>query len=211
MGTFNGAVHPHCDAPIVAFDFDGTITVRDSFVGFLRWRAGPVRFLAGVARMAPAGVAFAIDRDRGRIKAAAVRRFLGGMTVGEVGAEAEAFAAAEGPGLLRPDALRCWRRWKDLGARMVIVSASPGVIVDPFARELGAERTICTRLVTDAGGRITGALDGANCRAAEKVVRLKAAFGPAVRLAAAYGDSAGDREMLAIAEEPGYRVFTERP
>jgi phosphatidylglycerophosphatase C len=31
-----------------------------------------------------------------------------------------------------------------------------------------------------------------------------------VTLAAAYGDTAGDREMLEIAEEPGYRVFTER-
>ena len=27
--------------PIVAFDFDGTLTIRDSFTEFLRWRAGP--------------------------------------------------------------------------------------------------------------------------------------------------------------------------
>ena len=27
-------------APIVAFDFDGTLTVRDSFTAFLKWRAG---------------------------------------------------------------------------------------------------------------------------------------------------------------------------
>jgi phosphatidylglycerophosphatase C len=32
-----------------------------------------------------------------------------------------------------------------------------------------------------------------------------------VRLAAAYGDTAGDREMLAIAGTAGYRVFTARP
>ena len=40
MGTFDGAVHPASDTPVVAFDFDGTITVSDSFVGFLRWQ-GP--------------------------------------------------------------------------------------------------------------------------------------------------------------------------
>ena len=38
-------------------------------------------------------------------------------------------------------------------------------------------------------------------------MRLKAAFGEDVHLAAAYGDTAGDREMLAIAEVRGYRVF----
>jgi len=38
-------------------------------------------------------------------------------------------------------------------------------------------------------------------------VRLKEAFGDDVRLEAAYGDSAGDREMLGLAAEPGYRVF----
>ena len=31
---------PGKEQAIVAFDFDGTLTVRDSFTGFLRWRAG---------------------------------------------------------------------------------------------------------------------------------------------------------------------------
>ena len=32
-----------------------------------------------------------------------------------------------------------------------------------------------------------------------------------LRLAAAYGDTAGDHEMLRIAQVTGYRVFTGRP
>ena len=32
-----------------------------------------------------------------------------------------------------------------------------------------------------------------------------------MRLAAAYGDTGGDREMLAIADEKGFRVFTAKP
>jgi phosphatidylglycerophosphatase C len=43
------------------------------------------------------------------------------------------------------------------------------------------------------------------------VSRLKAAFGEDIRLEAAYGDSDGDREMLALAEEPGMKLFGERP
>ena len=60
-------------------------------------------------------------------------------------------------------------------------------------------------------GRITGAFNGENCRGPEKVARLQAMFGEDVRLAAAYGDTSGDTEMLQIAEEKGYRVFNGRP
>ena len=56
-----------------------------------------------------------------------------------------------------------------------------------------------------------GAFAGPNCRGEEKVRRLRAAYGDDVRLAAAYGDTSGDTEMLAIADEPGFRVFKARP
>ena len=193
--------------PLVAFDFDGTLTSHDSFLAFLRWREGRRAWLAGVAALAPAGLRYLADRDRGRIKAAAVRRFLAGLARAELEAEAQAFASAQGRALLRPDALRAWRRWQDEGARVVIVTASPELTVAPIARALGADRLIGTRLALDAADRLTGALDGANCRGPEKVRRLREAFGDDVSLAAAYGDSDGDREMLAIAEEKGFRVF----
>ena len=45
--------------------------------------------------------------------------------------------------------------------------------------------------------RFTGKLDGANCRGAEKVRRLREVFGEdMMRLEAAYGDTSGDKEML---------------
>ena len=81
----------------------------------------------------------------------------------------------------------------------------------PFARGLGADLLIGTRLRYSEDGRIQGGLDGNNCRAKEKVVRLREVFGPDVHLTAAYGDTSGDTEMLAIADEKGYRVFRGRP
>jgi len=197
--------------PIVAFDFDGTLTVRDSFTGFLAWRVGRGRHLAGLARLAPAVVGYLSDRDRGRLKAAAVREFLAGLPRAAVEQEAQAFARATSASLLRPDALAAWRRWGAQGAQRVIVTASPELTVAPFARDLGADALIGTRLAVDAEDRITGELASENCRAEQKVVRLRERFGPDVRLAAAYGDTSGDTEMLAIAEERGYRVFRERP
>jgi phosphatidylglycerophosphatase C len=195
----------------VAFDFDGTLTVRDSFTAFLEWRAGPARYALGMAKLAPAALRYLIDKDRGRIKAAAVRVFLRGMPRARLEALAEEFAARHWDALLRPDALATWRDWRDKGALMVIVTASPSLVVRPFAERLLADELIGTELTFDGQDRLSGDFSTANCRGPEKVLRLEACFGPGVRLAAAYGDTSGDREMLAIAETAGFRVFTAKP
>ncbi len=94
---------------------------------------------------------------------------------------------------------------------MVIVTASPELVIGPFARELGADLLLGTRLKTDQEGRLTGGLNGRNCRGPEKVRRLREAFGDDVRLAAAYGDTDGDDDMLGIADQKFMRVFVGVP
>lgn len=197
--------------PVAAFDFDGTLTVRDSFTAFLRDRAGRRGWAAGLIRLSPAIAAYARDRDRGRLKAASVREFLRGVPRTRLEAEAEAFAAQVWDRFMRPDALQTWHHWGRRGAVRVIVTASPETTVAPFARRLGADLLLGTRLAFDAEDRVSGALDHENCRGEEKVRRLRTAFGQNVRLAAAYGDTSGDREMLEIAQERGFRVFNGRP
>lgn len=197
--------------PIVAFDFDGTLTIRDSFTEFLRWRAGPGGWMLGLVRLAPAVAAYARDRDRGRIKAASVREFLLGVDRATLEADAARFADQIWPRFMRPDAMKTWDEWGERGAHRVIVTASPTSTVAPFARKLGAEALLGTEFVFDADDRITGEFAGPNCRAEEKVRRLKAAYGQDMVLTAAYGDTSGDTEMLAMAQEPGFRVFTQKP
>jgi len=208
MGT-PGAVRQR--RPIVAFDFDGTLTIRDSFTEFLRWRAGPGGWALGLVRMAPAVAVYARDRDRGRIKAASVKEFLRGVTRQTLEEDAERFAQQAWDRFMRPDALRTWNDWGERGAHRVIVTASPETTVAPFAQKLGADALLGTQLTFDGEDRVTGAFATPNCRGEEKVLRLRAAYGPDVRLAAAYGDTSGDTEMLAIADTPGFRVFRERP
>ena len=197
--------------PIVAFDFDGTLTIRDTFTAFLAWRAGPVRYRAGLERLLPDLARYLRDHDRGRLKAAAVRRFLAGLGRADLEDAARRFAEGRARNLLRPDAIRAWRRWQSQSARLVIVTASPEEIVAPFARGLGADSLIGTRLAYDENDRLTGELKGENCRGPEKVRRLKETFGPDVRLEAAFGDTDGDKEMLALADQVGYRVFEDAP
>jgi phosphatidylglycerophosphatase C len=197
--------------PIVAFDFDGTLTTRDSYTAFLAWRSGPLDYAKGLVSLAPAGLAYVLKPDRGRIKAAATRRFLAGVALSDLEAEARRFAQARARTLFRPDAIRAWKRWQGRNARLVIVTATPEPVVAPFARGLGATALIGTRLALDEAGKITGDFVGPNCRGPEKVARLKAMFGEDVRLEAAYGDTEGDRDMLALAEEKGFKVFQGAP
>ncbi len=157
-------------------------------------------------------LAYLVHRDRGRLKAAAARVFLAGLTRDQLAQACADFArSAPARRLIRPDAEQCWLDWRARGAILVIVTASPEQVVRPLAEALEPDALIGTRLLYDADGRVTGALDGENCRGAEKTSRLRARFGDDVRLAAAYGDTSGDREMLAMADLPGYRVFTGRP
>jgi phosphatidylglycerophosphatase C len=211
MGTSEfGRQRSQGDA-VVAFDFDGTLTIRDSFLAFLAWRAGRLGFWLGLVRLAPAGIVYLFNRDRGRLKAAAVRVFLFGVSRHDLVRSCESFASSSsGERLIRPDAEQCWAQWRRDGAVMTIVTASPEEVVAPFAAQLGADVLIGTRLMFDPQDRLTGDFDGENCRGEEKVRRLKARFGPQLRLKAAYGDTSGDREMLALAEVRGYRVFTAR-
>jgi len=197
--------------PIVAFDFDGTLTVKDSFTAFLKWRTPPIRWALGGLRLIPAAIAYLVHKDRGRIKAAAVREFLKGVSRERLEADARRFAEATSRSLLRPDAVLAWKRWRDEPVRLVIVTASPDLVVAPFARGLGADDLIGTPLAFDGFGRVTGAFEQPNCRGAQKVVRLRAAYGPDLKVRAAYGDTDGDIEMLAIAEEPYFRVFSGKP
>jgi phosphatidylglycerophosphatase C len=144
--------------------------------------------------------------DRDAAKAALVARVLRGMDRETVAERGRMFAArvVEGDGLREPTMARL--RWHAReGHDVVIVSAALDVYLDEIARLLGVGSVLCTTLeVVD--GRVTGVLQGGNCRGPEKASRLinhigAAGEGDGVSIWA-YGDSSGDRELLAMADHP---------
>ena len=89
---------------------------------------------------------------------------------------------------------------------MLVVSASLADWVGGWCADQGLELVATEAEV--AAGRITGSFAGANCHGPEKVRRITALLDPADYAPIhAYGDSGGDREMLALASEPHYRPF----
>jgi phosphatidylglycerophosphatase C len=205
-------------APVVAaFDVDNTLTVRDCVVPFLRRVAGTVRLTAGIARRGPAVVPALARRDRDALKAAATLAALGGRRLDEVTEHGHVFGKEIAAGWLRPDTVARLSWHRDQGHDVVLVSASYEVYLHAVADELGAVGVLGSRLAV-ADGRVVG-LEGANCRGAEKVRRLHEWLegthgGRGDVVVYAYGDSAGDRELLADADHPllvGRRGVTAAP
>ena len=84
---------PH-DAEIYVFDFDGTITTRDTFALFLRYYAGPVRWALKIAQLLPTFAGYKLGRiDRHAVKHAVINRFFAGELFADVEARAQQFAA----------------------------------------------------------------------------------------------------------------------
>ena len=190
---------------VAAFDFDKTLSRRDNVVPFLAAVAGRRALLMALVAAAP-------DLARGRrnaVKAKLVRRLLAGRSEAEVVAIAGAFAADITAEHLRHDVVARAEWHRGQGHERVIVSASFACYLRPVATRLGFDAALGTELEVGPDGLLTGALSGPNVRGAEKVQRLDAWIGDAPATVWAYGDSTGDRDLLARADRP-VRVGRER-
>lgn len=189
----------------VAFDFDGTLTRSDTLMPFLREVIGGARLARSLVLEAPwlAGyVVGVVPNDVAKQRLLA--RTLRGRAREQLEARGAAFARDHIPGMQRPDTMQRLCAHKEAGHRCVLVTASLTLYTRPWGLAQGFEAVIGSELDFDDQGHATGRLRGANCYGAEKERRLRALLGPAP-LWVAYGDSRGDREMLAMAEV-GYRV-----
>lgn len=184
-----------------AFDFDGTITTADSLRDFVLYVVGRGRFSIAVLRALPwlAGLQIGLT-DRGTAKAHFLAATLGGMPQSRLEALASAFAADRLPRMVRADMLARIRQHKSLGHRLVLVSASPSVYLKHWAANAGFDAVLATELEF-AGDHFAGSLASPNCWGPQKVLRLQQWFdGDRPQTLYAYGDSRGDREMLAFAD-----------
>jgi phosphatidylglycerophosphatase C len=189
---------------VAAFDFDGTLTRRDSLLPFLRLVAGARPVAAALAAQAAtlvrAGLGRAAARDA--VKAGLVETLLAGRDAGTVRTVGDAYGRRLARHALRPEVAARLRAHRDAGHAVVVVSASLDVYLEAACRELDVDALLCTRVEVGADGRLTGRLAGANCRGAEKARRLAEHLGSGTVVGWAYGDSGGDRELLGAARRP---------
>lgn len=194
---------------IAAFDFDGTLTYRDSFLQFLLYTFGWRHVIWNVIPILPKlfGYLLGIVSRKGA-KEALISQFLQGRTEQSARQLGIAFAREQLPSQIRPEALQRLLWHQNAGHTCIIVSASLDIWLVPWAEENGIERVLSSRLAVNEEGCITGKLLGKNCRRQEKVKRIEEEFGPLGQYTLyAYGDTKGDKEMLESADYSYYRIF----
>jgi phosphatidylglycerophosphatase C len=190
---------------VAAFDFDGTMIRGDSFMPFLVRAVGPGKFGQIVIRSsASTAQAYRLGR-RDASKAVLVRRLLRGYPADRLDDLGRRYAVLLAQ-RIRPQMAERVAWHQQRGHRLVIVSASLDVYLAPTGKALGFDQVLATELEVGSDGRLTGRLLGPNVRGVEKSARLREWL--AQELAGvpyqlwAYGDSAGDRELLAMADHP---------
>jgi HAD superfamily hydrolase (TIGR01490 family) len=192
---------------IAFFDFDGTITTKDSLLEFLLFRFGKSRTIRGLLLVSPYYVLYMLKLIPVQTaKQKVLQQFFRNTPVADFEIACNEFTSSIIPSLLRKKAVHEIEQLKERGATVVIISASPENWIRPWARSLGIE-VIATKLQVQ-NEKITGRISGNNCRGKEKVARINEAY----KLSEwdeiyAYGDTKGDKPMLELATFKFYKPF----
>jgi phosphatidylglycerophosphatase C len=192
---------------IVLFDFDGTITTKDTLLEFIKFYHGTGRFLTGFALTSPWTALMTLKViPNWKAKQKVLQWFFKGENVQTFNQKCREFSETKVPGLIRPKALQEINKHLQDGSTVVVISASAENWVRPWC-EKNQLNCLATQLqILD--GKLTGKIEGFNCYGAEKERRIRECYTLTdFEEIVAYGDSKGDLEMLALAQQQHYKPF----
>lgn len=189
---------------LALFDFDGTITRKDSFLGFTIFCRGKLATLRAIARNIIPLMAWKLQvKDNSYAKQRLFSTLFRGMSIVSFHAYGERYANEKIDHMLRHSTMKRLREHQSAGHTVAIISASMPQWIAPWANRHGITIVAGTEPEVDGEGRLTGRFATPNCHGPEKVNRIGKLF-PDIQSFEiwAYGDSAGDRDMLALADHP---------
>lgn len=194
---------------VALFDFDGTITTRDSLLPFLWELYGFWGVLKIGATTSSQLFSFLLGKtSRQQAKEAILTAAFQGLTPEQLTPKAKNYAETSLKKLVRPVALERIRWHQERGDRCVIVSASVSLYLSFWAKEYHFSDLLCSELEIDSTGCFTGKLVGKNCWGPEKLRRVQSLLGECKKYELyVYGDSRGDRELLEIADYPYFNKW----
>lgn len=192
---------------IAFFDFDGTITKKDSLLEFIKFSKGLWRFYFGFLINSPYIIAYKLKIiSNQKAKEKILEFFFRNMPLEQFQNICNRFASEVLPGLIRHKALEEIQKLKDENVTLVIVSASPENWIDKWATHHGFH-LISTQLEIRQG-KLTGKISGRNCHGLEKVERIKKMYALSdFEKIVVYGDSTGDRHMIQLGSLSYYKPF----
>ena len=192
---------------VAFFDFDGTITKKDSFLDFVVFTKGRTEMFKGILLFLIPVLGYKIGWVSGhKLKEKLITYFYKSCPYGKLQIQGEQYSQSRIDKIIRPKAIQRILWHKKQGHEIVVVTASLSVWIKPWCDQLNI-KCIATEIAIE-NNQVTGKLKGYNCIGKEKVTRIKKEFDiKALEYIYAYGNSEGDKELLAIADEKFYCFF----
>jgi phosphatidylglycerophosphatase C len=192
---------------IAFFDFDGTITSKDSFLEFIKFQKGRLYFYAGLLMCSPWLVGYTLGLvSNSMAKEKLITFFFKNQSIESFNNDCSQFSSVVLKKIIRIAALQKMEQLKLQGFEIVIVSASIENWLQPCCTKNNI-KLIATKLqIVD--NKLTGKMEGLNCNAAEKLRRIKEEYNLAdYETIYCYGNTKGDKPMLSVATKSFYRYF----
>lgn len=188
------------ESEIVAFDFDGTLTKKDSFLLFILFTQNKIKILFGVIYLFPILTLYKLSIVTNHwAKEKVFKFFFKGLKIEVFNLFCERFEAVIDRHI-NPFTFNKLKQNHD--CRILIVTASVENWVLPWAKKNGVDHVIGTKIEISKEGNVTGNFISPNCHGIEKVVRIKDHFNNLnPLLKCAFGNDKGDHAMLRLAEE----------
>ena len=190
---------------LALFDFDGTITTRDTYTKFVFSSTKLARLVTGACLLFPAIILHkARLLSASKIRPLISRVAFMGVSEKQLDASAELFVSGYLSSVIRSDMLQKIAEHKENGDHVVIVSASISPYLKIWCKRHEVD-LICSELEV-RNGRFTGAYLNGDCSNERKVERIKERIDLSLYSEIfAYGDSEEDYPMLNLANKSFYR------
>ena len=186
---------------IAVFDLDGTLTTKDTLLEFIKFACGVPRLYWGFLLFCPILILMKLHLfPNWKAKQMFFSHFFKGWEYNDFKAKGQLFAneieKMENRKML--EKLNDHLNHSDV---VYVISASIFEWVQPWCKKIGVSRVLATQIEVDANGIISGRFATKNCYGKEKVRRLLEVE-PERRsyILYAYGDSRGDKEMIAFSD-----------
>jgi phosphatidylglycerophosphatase C len=192
---------------LALFDFDGTITNKDSFIEFIKFYKGKLAFYSGVLVLSPVLVLYKLGIIKNhKAKELVFTYFFRNESLGIFRSKCCSFSLTGLQEIVKPTALKAIEHHFLTNDRVIVISASFEEVLSEWCNSRHLD-LIGTKIeIKD--DLITGKILGKNCYGIEKLNRLRdyldiSEFGEI----SVYGDSKGDLPLMQIADHKYYRFL----
>lgn len=191
---------------LALFDFDGTVTKKDTLTEFFRllqpdkWKRFILKYILTFPQIALYKLGL-ISSDM--LKKARISIFFRDKTYADLITAGKNFADNVLPRLVKQSAIEAISQHLANGDDVYIVSGSLDIILKSWCEQRGVG------MITNIVDPLNNCYTGYDCNGTEKVNKIREAIDlTQYNVIYAYGDTTGDKPMLELAHKPYYQNFT---